>query len=204
MERAPGAAVTGRTIAAGGEGLGISAQGRRQAAVYRAVAVRAVGQVGVSRGADQGVVVAAGAIGRGHLDQAAVVRSQRMDRTPGGTVTGLAVAADGEGLEIGAECRHQAAVAVMAVRAVLEMRGRRRADQAVLVTARAVRAAGGDQGAVVRRRGGMQRGPGVRMTVRTDACGQVDLQGPEWWYGKGCNYPNGVVSTVQFAAAPRS
>ena len=61
------------------------------------MAVRAVIRMGVGRGAGQGVVVTAGAIGQCHLDQSRMVRSdRRMRRVPTGGVTALTGAADGE------------------------------------------------------------------------------------------------------------
>ena len=80
MERAPGAAVTGDTVAAGGEVL---ADRRAHQGAVGAMAVRAVIRMGVGRGAGQGVVVTAGAIGQCHLDQGRMVRSHRgMRRVP--------------------------------------------------------------------------------------------------------------------------
>ncbi len=94
MQRAPGGAVTGGAIAAGGE---VFTDRRAHQAAVGAMAVRAVIRMGVGRGAGQGVVVTAGAVGRCDLDQGAVVRGdRRMRRVPAGGVTGLTVAADGE------------------------------------------------------------------------------------------------------------
>jgi len=97
--------------------------------------------------------VTAAAAGRTDLDQrvvrggAVVVVEVRTLPTQG--MTGLAVAAGGKRLVIGAKRRHQAAVAVMAVRAVGQVSGR--IDQHVGMTAGTViRTGRGHQAAVVR------------------------------------------------------
>ena len=115
VQPAPVSAVTGGAVAAGGEVLAHCAA--LQGAVG-AMAVRTVLQVRLRSGADQGVVVAARTVGRGHLNQRSVVRGVGgMRSPPSGGVTGLAVSAGGEVLA----CRaaEQAAVGcTMAIRTV--------------------------------------------------------------------------------------
>jgi len=164
--------VTALAVAAGGEVLVVGAIGRHPAAVgvvtgAADVVHLVVGVVGQRRR----IAVAATAVGptgccTGNRDQR-VVRGEvvvviEVRALPTGAVTGLTVAAHGKRLQVGAKRRHQAAVAVMAVRAVRQVR--RRIDQGVGMTARAVVGAGrGDQAAVIRRCR-MQPAPVVAVT----------------------------------------
>ena len=175
MERAPAGAVTAGAVAAGSKGLAVGAVGRYQAAV----AVMA-GRTGVVYfririvGKRRRIVVTAGAVGRCNLDQRVMARGiDCMGGHPCRRVTGLTVAAGEEGLAVGAIGRHQAAVAVMAVRAVGQMRGR--IDQRVGMTAGAVvRAGRGDQAAVIRGIGRMGGYPCSWMTGRAFAAASRD------------------------------
>ena len=129
-----------------------------QAAVSRAMAVRAVGQM--RRGIDQRVGMTAGTVVRaGRRDQAAVIRSGGVDRAPVAAVTGSTVAASDEVLAVGAVDRNQGTgVGVMAAgTAVMSLGGG--ADQRVVVTIGTARRWNLHQGRVAGRVGEMNHFP---------------------------------------------
>ena len=118
MKRSPCTRMTGLAVAANRKGLAAGAVRRNQAAVR----IMAVDTSGMRFGgsAPQGVVMAAGADGGGHLDKRAVIRRyRRMRRRPTRGMTGLAVAAIGKSLAAGAVRRNQAAVNIMAAGAAV-------------------------------------------------------------------------------------
>ena len=89
MQRTPFATVAGRTAAAIGE---VGAYRRADQAAVSIVTAGA-GVVGVRRGADQGVVVAACTVGRTDADQCGMVDGRCMLSTPAAGMAGGAVAA---------------------------------------------------------------------------------------------------------------
>ena len=104
--------MTALAVAACQEGLRISTEGGRQAAVSRTMAVRTVGEM---RGCiDQGIrMTARTVIGAGSRHKCAVIRCTCMDRTPGAAVTRRTVAAGGEVCRISAVGGYPAAVRIM-------------------------------------------------------------------------------------------
>ena len=119
--------MTGGAVAAGGEVLAVGAVGRNQAAVRIMTRGTGVMDLGISRiGEQRRIAVTARTAGRIDLDQRVVSRRAVVGREVRGLptrgMTGGAVAARQEGFRVGAKSRHQGAVAVMAVRAIGQMR----------------------------------------------------------------------------------
>ena len=112
MRRLPTKGMTGLAVAAGGERLVIRAVGCDQTAAARVMAVRAVGQM--RRCINQCIRMTARTVisARGGYKRTVIWR-RRMDRAPGIRMTGLAVAARREVLEVGVVNRCKAAVCRM-------------------------------------------------------------------------------------------